>query len=110
MFLSVARLNFIAAGTSLKLFFINTTSAESIAISVPAPMAIPTFARVKAGASLIPSPTIATLPCSCNFLISFSFPFGEIPAMTSLTPAIFPIAFAVLSLSPVIMTTLIPMF
>ena len=38
----------------------STTSAESIATSVPAPMAIPTSARASAGASLTPSPTIAT--------------------------------------------------
>ena len=99
-----------AAGTSLNLLFISTISAASIAISVPAPMAIPTSARVRAGASLIPSPTIATFPSSFNFLITSSFPSGKTPAITSSTPACSPIAFAVRSLSPVSMTTLIPIF
>jgi hypothetical protein len=36
-----------------------TTSVNSIAMSVP-PMAIPTSAWVRAGASLMSSPTIAT--------------------------------------------------
>src|SRR4051812_12863001 len=36
------------------------TSADSIATSVPEPIAIPTFACASAGASLIPSPAIAT--------------------------------------------------
>ena len=39
-----------------------TTSAVSIAISVPLPIATPTSADFKAGLSLIPSPTIATTP------------------------------------------------
>ena len=37
-----------------------TTPADSIATSVPAPMAMPTSARARAGASFTPSPTIAT--------------------------------------------------
>ena len=37
-----------------------TTPADSMATSVPAPMAMPTSARASAGASLTPSPTIAT--------------------------------------------------
>ena len=46
----------------------------SIAISLPAPMATPTSARINAGASLIPSPIISTfLPFSCNCLIFSSF-------------------------------------
>ena len=38
----------------------STTPADSIATSVPAPIAIPTSARASAGASFTPSPTIAT--------------------------------------------------
>ena len=53
-------------GTSLRRLFISTTSAASMATSVPAPIAMPISARVRAGASLIPSPTMATLPCSCS--------------------------------------------
>ena len=37
-----------------------TTPADSMATSVPAPIAMPTSARASAGASLTPSPTIAT--------------------------------------------------
>ena len=110
MLVSVLFESLIAAGTSDNLFFIRTISAASIATSVPAPIAIPISALVSAGASLIPSPTIITLPCSLSLAISFSFPSGSTPAITSSTPASFPIAFALLSLSPVIITTLIPIF
>ena len=110
MFRSVARLSRIAAGTSLSRLFINTTSAASIAISVPAPIAIPMSALVNAGASLIPSPTIATFPFCFKFSTTFCFPSGSTPAITSSTPACAPIAFAVRSLSPVSITTWIPIF
>ena len=108
--MSVARLSLIAAETSVSLLFIRTISAASIAISVPAPIAIPTSARVSAGASFIPSPTIATLPRLFNFRIVSSFPSGRTPAITSSTPTCFPIAFAVRSLSPVSITIRIPIF
>ena len=97
-----------AAGTSLRRLFIRTISAASIATSVPAPMAIPVSALVNAGASLIPSPTIATLPCDFRLRITLSFPSGNTPAITSSTPACAPIARAVFSLSPVSITTRIP--
>ena len=43
------------------------TPADAIATSVPAPMAMPTSAWASAGASLTPSPTIATLrPSACS--------------------------------------------
>ena len=100
----------IAAGTSLKRLFISTTSAASMAMSVPAPIAIPMSALVSAGASLIPSPTMATLPFVLSLRITLSFPSGSTPAITSSTPACAPIAFAVRSLSPVSITTWIPMF
>ena len=110
MFLRVARLKRIAAGTSERRLFIRTTSAASIAISVPAPMAIPISALVRAGASLMPSPTIATFPFSFRRLMTASFPSGRTPAMTSSTPACAPMARAVRSLSPVSITTRIPIF
>ena len=53
-----------------------TTPADSMATSVPAPMAIPTSARASAGASLTPSPTMATVrprPWSSATLESLSF-------------------------------------
>ena len=59
---------------------------------------------------MIPSPTIATFPFFFNARMVLSFPSGKTPAMTSSTPACFPIALAVRSLSPVSMTTWIPMF
>ena len=98
-----------AAGTSRRRLLTRTTDAASIATSVPAPMAIPVSARVSAGASLIPSPTMATLPCSFSLRISASLPSGSTPAMTSSTPACAPMAFAVRSLSPVSIMTRIPM-
>src|SRR5215213_6618163 len=53
--------------TSRGLLLTKTKPADSIATSVPPPIAIPTSARVSAGASLTPSPTIATrFPCDCN--------------------------------------------
>ena len=88
----------------------STMSAASIATSVPAPMAMPVSARVSAGASLMPSPTIATLPNSFRRRISLSLPSGRTPAITSSTPAMRPIARAVRSLSPVSITTWIPIF
>ena len=52
-------------GTSRGSLRTSTMSPASTATSVPAPMAIPTSAVAKAGASLTPSPTIATrLPLS----------------------------------------------
>src|SRR5660397_139153 len=41
-------------------FFTSTTSADSMATSVPAPMAMPTSAWTRAGASFTPSPTMPT--------------------------------------------------
>ena len=67
-----------------------------MAMWVPAPMAIPVSARVRAGASLIPSPTIATFPLSISWRIMASFPSGFTPATTSSTPAFSAIAFAVI--------------
>ena len=110
IFLKVALPSFIAAGTSARLLFISTTSAASIATSVPAPIAIPTSAFVRAGASLIPSPTIAVLPSNFNFSMMLAFPSGKTPAITSSTPACLPIASAVFWLSPVSITTFSPIF
>ena len=79
-------------------------------MSVPEPIAIPISALVSAGASFIPSPTIRTLPCFLSSATTFSLPSGITPAITSSTPASFPTALAVLSLSPVSITTLMPIF
>ena len=71
-------------------------------------MARPISADVSAGASFIPSPTIITLPRDFNLSTSAAFPSGSTPATTSSTPACAPIALAVFSLSPVSMTTCMP--
>ena len=53
----------IAAGRRVRSSLIRATSAESSAIALPAaPIATPTRAAARAGASLMPSPTIATAP------------------------------------------------
>ena len=107
---SVALPSLIAAGTSRRRLFISTTSAASIATSAPAPMAMPTSAVVSAGASLMPSPTMAVLPSRHSRSITAALPSGRTPAMTSSTPAFLPMAAAVFSLSPVSMTTRSPIF
>ena len=110
MFRRVARESRTAAETSVSFEFMSTMSAESMATSVPAPMAMPVSALVRAGASLMPSPTMATFPLSFSLRISASFPSGRTPAITRSTPACFPMALAVRSLSPVSMTTSMPIF
>ena len=67
IFLIVALLALIAFGTNSKSPPRIVISAASIATSAPVPIAIPISAFTSAGASLIPSPTMATcLPLSCN--------------------------------------------
>jgi len=59
----------------------STTSAASIATSVPVPMAKPTSACASAGASLIPSPTKATclLPSPCKAITaSYSLLYSKL--------------------------------
>ncbi len=57
--------------------FINTMSEVSNETSVPAPIATPTSAVANAGASLMPSPIIKTLPKSfCRVLILFTLSSG----------------------------------
>ena len=67
---------------------IKVTSAASMATSVPEPMAMPTSAWARAGASLMPSPTMATSrPSACSRLISAAFCSGSTSASTRSTPA-----------------------
>ena len=67
-----------------------------MATSVPAPMARPTSARARAGASLMPSPTIATFfPWLWSSAIFRSLSWGRTSAMTSVTPSCCPMASAV---------------
>ena len=105
----VARLKSMAVAASSSESFISTTSAESMAMSVPAPMAMPMSARISAGASFTPSPTMATLcPCSCRRRMTASFSVGSTSAMASPMSSCLRMASAVLRLSPVSMTTFSP--
>ena len=81
----------------------------SFAADVPVFIATPTSACASAGASLVPSPVIATrLPPACSRLMSSSLSSGVASARKSSTPASAAIAFAVSGLSPVIMTVRMP--
>ncbi len=80
--------------------------ALSIATSAPVPMAMPTSACASAGASLTPSPAIATLrPSACSSLIMRALSSGSTSARISSIPSRPATARAVRSLSPVAMTT-----
>ena len=84
-------------------------SALSMATSVPSPMAIPTLALIKAGASLIPSPTMATIsPLSLSSIILACFCSGKTPAMTSSMPTSSATACTVSCLSPLSNITRLP--
>ena len=99
-----------AAATSFSELFIRTTSAASMAMSVPAPIAIPTSARVSEGASLIPSPVMHTFPISCRSRIISSFPLGISSGTRCSIPASLARCAAVRLLSPVSITTSSPIF
>ncbi|MNC31937.1 hypothetical protein D3C75_802740 [compost metagenome] len=105
----VAWLSAIAFGTPRRSPDISTTSAASIATSVPVPIASPTSASANAGASLMPSPTKATrAPLTRNFFSAATLPSGNTSAATSSIPSCLAIAAAVAALSPVIIATLRP--
>ena len=72
------RLMEIANGILRRLSLMSTTSAVSMATSVPAaPIAMPIVAVASAGASLTPSPTIATGPIVLNDLITLTLSSGS---------------------------------
>src|SRR5213594_1813240 len=105
----VARLNLRARTMPRRSPFINVMPAFSIATSVPVPMAIPTSAAASAGASLIPSPAIATMwPCSRSRLTILLFWCGRTSASTFSIPSCFAMDFAVASKSPVSITICTP--
>ena len=82
----------------------------SRAACVPVFIATPTSAWASAGASLVPSPHIATsLPPCCSRRISASLSSGVASARKSSTPASAAMAAAVSGLSPVIITVRMPM-
>ena len=83
----------------------SVTWALFIATSVPVPIAIPTSALAKAGASLIPSPAIATMrPSFCNLLTSSSLSAGLTSPCTSSIPRRAATERAVVRPSPVAIT------
>ena len=84
--------------------FIRTTSAASIATSVPLANEMPTLEVASAGESLIPSPTIATIcPCFWRSSIIVCLPLGRTPAKTfsGAMPTSEATCFAVAAWSPV---------
>ena len=87
----------------------STMLPASFAACVPVFIATPTSACASAGASLVPSPVIATsLPSACSRLISAILSSGVACARKSSTPASAAIDAAVSGLSPVIITVLMP--
>ena len=88
---------------------IRVTPAVLMATSVPQPMAMPTSAAARAGASLMPSPTIATVaPSSLSRLSSDALSCGKHSATTRSMPTLLATDVAVRELSPVIITVSTP--
>ena len=90
---------------------ISTTSAASMAASLPmAPMAMPISARVRTGASLMPSPTKARLSfgafSASSFSTSATLSPGRSSLRTSSTPSSPATCSATRRASPVSMTVL----
>ncbi len=95
--------------TSWGSLFTRMISADLIATSVPAPMAMPMSACVKAGASLMPSPTIATCcPFFCNSLTFAALSSGLTSAKYWSSPSWVDTYAATSSESPVIIAVLMP--
>ena len=87
----------------------STMLPASLAACVPVFIATPTSAWASAGASLVPSPVMATsLPFSCSALMRRILVSGVASARKSSTPASWAMAAAVRGLSPVIMTVRMP--
>ena len=98
--------------TSINLVGLESKSikfAASFALVVPEFIAKPTFASARAGASLVPSPVIATIcPFACSSLMTLILSSGLHSAIKRSTPASFAIVAAVSALSPVHITVSIP--
>ena len=89
--------------------FTRVTPALSIATSVPVPMAMPTSAAASAGASLMPSPAMATtFPSARRRFTASALSAGSSSARTSSMPSSAPTFSAAALLSPVSMTTRTP--
>lgn len=91
--------------TRLRSSSMMTTSADSLAAVDPrAPIAIPTSAAARTGASLTPSPTMAT-GRSGREATWVTLSAGSSPALTSATPSCRPTWRAVTAASPVSIAT-----
>ena len=109
MFRMVARDSAAAWAMPRKSPFTRVTPALCMATSVPVPMAMPTSAAASAGASLMPSPAIATLrPLAISALTCAALSSGSTSAMASSIPSLRATASAVLRESPVSITTRMP--
>jgi hypothetical protein len=103
-----------AAATKARSPRISVTPAACMATSVPVPMAMPTSAAARAGASFTPSPTITTAPWPCKLALSSAtrsaFWPGSTSAITSsgASPMRWPMARAAARLSPEIMRSCKP--
>ena len=87
----------------------STMLPASLAADVPVFIATPTSAWASAGASLVPSPVIATIrPFPCSSRIRVILASGVASARKSSTPASCAITAAVTRLSPVIITVRMP--
>ena len=83
----VARDSAIAVTSPRRSPDIRVTPADSIATSVPVPIATPTSAEASAGASLTPSPTIATtVPSAWRAFTAAALPSGRTSATTRSMP------------------------
>src|SRR3990170_1402277 len=92
----VALATSMALTTSRRSSLMRMTWPVSLATSVPVPMAIPTSACARAGASLMPSPIIATRrPRSWSALTSRALSSGKTSASTRSSPTCRPMASAV---------------
>ena len=81
---SVLRDSRMASGTAVSSLRTTVMSAACMAASVPEPMAIPRSEVVRAGASLTPSPTMATTwPSERSFSMAWTLPSGVTSAITS---------------------------
>ena len=105
----VARLSLRARAMPARSPFTKVMPPLSIATSVPVPIAMPTSAWASAGASLMPSPAMATLrPSFCRSRTTSNFFSGKTSASNSSMPRLLATASAVARLSPVSMTRRIP--
>mmetsp|Transcript_1320 Transcript_1320/g.3820 ORF Transcript_1320/g.3820 Transcript_1320/m.3820 type:complete len:471 (+) Transcript_1320:480-1892(+) len=112
MRLWMARETSMAASTPVIWAPISTMLAASMAMSVPLPMARPRSAWARAGASLMPSPTMATIcPASCSVFTWRALLPGMTSAITNSSerPSFSATELAVVLLSPVTIHVEMPM-